>query len=457
MKNKIIYSLLLVCLALTACDKFEDRHADIYIPEVVPSNPVSDATPLHGNIKGTMLSGKTYTVDGDVIIQEGDTLLVESGVTVHMKNAAGFIVHGVFASIGTQEKPNYFTVDGVVKTDGFNPDPATDPAFKGLWRGIIGGVKCPLMVLKWTHVEFGGAAANTLFADQLGLTSGKNTYDAYFQNPNGSFIVEDSWFYGSVDDPIRVTGGKISILRNTFEKGGKTGGEAFSCKGGTVGDFAYNLIIGMATNGVKVSNSGGTNIQTKVNVYNNTILNCGWRRAQSGRGGSIDYEEGASGSYYNNLIVNCKYGPKVYNEPDLPNIFYGNNAFYGDDATVTNQFYPEGGLIMPKRTDLPNPSYMPLNYTAGASYNGSSVIGVNNPKFINGPVPLPQGATLTGVTSVANYNFGLLSSSPLINAGYTGFSPLAVVKIDPIYGASEITAPGKDIGAFQIDGSGNKH
>ena len=40
------------------------------------------------------------------------------------------------------------------------------------------------------------------------------------------------------------------------------------------------------------------------------------------------------------------------------------------------------------------------------------------------------------------------------------FIPLTApsgVPIDPIFGATEITKPGKDMGAYQLDGTGCKH
>ncbi|WP_457833137.1 hypothetical protein, partial [Staphylococcus aureus] len=74
-------------------------------------------------------------------------------------------------------------------------------------------------------------------------------YPLYYANPAGVFILEDSWIYGSVDARFRLTSGKINVMRNTFEKCGYTGGEAMNAKAGTIGNFAYNLCIGMATNG----------------------------------------------------------------------------------------------------------------------------------------------------------------------------------------------------------------
>ena len=54
---------------------------------------------------------------------------------------------------------------------------------------------------------------------------------------------------------------------------------------------------------------------SNVRMYNNTIVNSGYRRSAAVRGGSINFEEGAGGMAYNNLIVNCKFGLRVVNNP----------------------------------------------------------------------------------------------------------------------------------------------
>jgi hypothetical protein len=133
-------------------------------------------------------------------------------------------------------------------------------------------------------------------------------------------------------------------MRNTFEKCGYTGGEAMNSKAGTIGDFAYNLCIGMATNGPKVSNINVAvgKPSSNVRIYNNTMINCGYRRSAAGRGGSINFEEGAGGMAYNNLIVNCKFGLRVVNSPiaDTANLKYGYNFYYADSISVASQFIP---------------------------------------------------------------------------------------------------------------------
>ena len=81
----------------------------------------------------------------------------------------------------------------------------------------------------------------------------------------GTLIVEDSWFYGSKDDGIRPNNVYMSLMRNTFSKMGATGGEATNIKDGVIGDMAYNLTYGIATNGLKTSGSTGKSCM--VNIY----------------------------------------------------------------------------------------------------------------------------------------------------------------------------------------------
>jgi hypothetical protein len=343
-------------------------------------------------------------------------------------------------------------------------DPNKDSAYKGRWIGIMGGTTSPMVILKWTHVEFGGAGIPSTSGIKQIFAS---PYPIFFQNPAGIFVFEDSWLYGSVDDPFRILGGKIAIYRNTFEKCGYVGGEAMNAKAGTIGNFAYNLCIGMATNGPKLSNSGaavgvpGSNVR----MYNNTMVNCGYRRQAAGRGGSIDFEEGAAGMAYNNLIINCKFGLRVVQNPiaDTANLRYGYNWTYADSASVANNIYPSMAVSVcitrAVSTDIPLPSsFLPAGWNPGDTYTAAtSVLGKNDPQFISGPIPMPQGLNLRDVSTVGTYNFRLKTTSPCANKGYTDFAPRTDVPVDPIRGAAELTPPGRDMGAYQINGSGNQH
>ncbi|MBS1510830.1 MAG: hypothetical protein JST86_08325 [Bacteroidetes bacterium] len=468
-KNILLVSLVTIAAVFSACKKVKDNK-DLSKAVIPVATPISDAACLTGSIKGTMLAGKTYTVCGDIFVNDGDTLTIQEGVHLNFglnatTNApCGLGVKGSLFVLGTKDDPVWITYPGITKTDQLGADPNTDPALKGKWTGIIGAPSCKYMVIKWAHVEFGGA---TISAAMKTFTSGSSPYPLYFANPAGIFVLEDSWVYGSVDDPFRINGGKIEVMRNTFEKCGYTGGEAMNAKAGTIGDFAYNLCIGMATNGPKLSN---INVQpgypsSNVRMYNNTIINCGFRRAAAGRGGSINFEEGAGGMAYNNLIVNCKFGLRVVNSPiaDTANLRYGYNWYYADSIAVASQFIPSlsvsTAISQPQETDVPKPStYLPAGWKVGDVYTApQSLIGANNPQFINAPVPLPAGLKLADIAVVGSYNFALKPTSPCINAGYTGFTPRADVPQDVKLGATEITPPGKDIGCYQSNGRGNQH
>lgn len=452
---------------MVSCNKSEEA-VQVSAPLFKVGQAVSTKTPLSGSIKGTLLSDSTYKVGGDVFINENDTLVIQPGARIVFPGNAPycFVVKGSLLSLGTEAKPIYFTVPTAVRTDVYGADPTTDPAYKGLWGGIYGETTFKNIIIKWTHLDFGGGKLAT--SPVSFMANGATSYVLSVSNPSGVLVLEDSWLYGCIDDPFRPFGCKFNVMRNTFEKGGFTGGESMNIKSGNVGIFAYNLIVGSATNGPKASNNGGKNPQTEVQMYNNTIVCSGFRRSSAGRGGSTNFEEGSKGNYYNNLMVNCKFGPRVvgatanYNGnalvvADTANIKGGYNYSYVDSVKIANEIYPTGFAQKPNANDIPNPSsFLPTGYKPGQVYDGSAVVGKNNPLFVN--FPLPQTNKRMGdVSFVGSYNFRLQATSPAIGKGYTGFTPLNVVPVNANFGATVLTPPNKDIGAFPSDNTGNKH
>ncbi|PRY44255.1 hypothetical protein CLV58_103224 [Spirosoma oryzae] len=471
MKHLLCASLLAtaVLATLSGCNS-ADETVVVSQPLFKVGQAVSTKTPLSGPVKGTLQSDSTYRVGGDVYVNAGDTLVIQPGAKVYFPGGTGqvysFIVHGTLLSLGTQAKPVYFTVPTAVKTDTYGADPTADPAYKGLWGGIMGETDCKNIILKWTHIEFGGGKLGT--SPVTYLANGANSYPLTNANPDAIVVLEDSWVYGSVDDPVRAFGGRYNIMRNTFEKNGFTSGESMNIKSGSVGNFAYNLIVGSATNGPKASNNGGKNPQTSFLFYNNTMVACGYRRAAAGRGGSLNIEEGARGGFYNNLMVNCKYGPRVVGATanysgnalvvaDTANLRYSNNYSYVDSVAIANQIYPVGFATKPQTSDVPTPSsFLPTGYKPGQAYDGSAVVGKNNPMFVN--FPLPQTTRrLSDVSVVNTFNFRLQSASPALGKGTTSFSPASVVPVSANFGSTEITLPSTDMGAFPANGKGNQH
>jgi Fe-S cluster assembly iron-binding protein IscA len=469
---KIAACSLMFALVFVACKKNGTTVSDA---QIQIGQQVSNSAPLSGAIKGTMKTGLTYIISADVTINAGDTLLIQKGVTVQVKNSASIFVNGTLVSLGTKDAPITITDPSRKKTTG-SSTATSDSAYAGGWGGIYCGPTCPLLVLKWTHLDFPGAGLQNIpFA---GPSVG-DQYAVYFGNYNGKFIMEDSWIYGTPDDAIRYYGGNIFMVRNTLEKCGGTGGDGFNAKGGTQGIMAYNLIIGGATNGTKSANDGSTGRQCMIAMFNNTYVNDGFRNTGTfgARSGSIEVENNSRALAYNNLIVDCQFGVRIaggnnvtakvyladttgsHGGDFITKTAYGYNFYYIDNAAQAAQIVPtnvaQAVVTSPQSTDIPNMnSFLGSSYTFGKQYDGSSLVGKNNPMFVNYPLPNMNFQTQA---SVDGYDFHLQSSSPALGKGYTGFTVALNLPVDANFGATAAVTPGKDIGCYQADGSGNLH
>ena len=475
MKHLVIAGIgFVLALAFASCSK-SGGSTNVSKGQIQVGQPVSNNAPLSGSIKGTMKTGLTYIITGDVTINAGDTLLLQKGVTVQVKNGSNFFVNGTLVSLGTKDAPVVITDPSRVKVTGTSTA-STDSAYQGGWGGIWCSPTCPLLVLKWTHLDFAGAGLQT--TPFPGPSVG-DQYAVYYGNYSGVFVMEDSWIYGTPDDAIRYYGGNIMMVRNTLEKCGGTGGDGFNAKGGTQGVMAYNLIIGGATNGTKSANDGSTGRQCMIAMFNNTYVNDGYRNTGTfgARSGSIEVENHSRALAYNNLIVNCKFGvriaggntvtAKVYladttagqSSDFIPQTAYGYNFYYVDAVALANQIVPtnvaQAVVTHPQGTDIPNMAvFLGAAYTFGMQYDGSSLVGKNGPMFVNYPLPNLNYQTQC---SVDGYDFHLASGSPALGKGFQGFSINTNVPIDANFGATIAVQPGKDIGCYQADGTGNQH
>lgn len=383
--------------------------------------------------------------------------------------AAQIIVKGSFVSLGTKENPNWITGEAAYA----NPtayklttlqDPNTDPALKPdgkMWGGIQCDLTANLVNIKWTHLDFAGGTASSS-NPPLDYKSGYDLFVIKFTNANGFLILEDSWIYGSTTDALRANGGKIHIMRNTVEKLAYNDGDCFNVKNSTTGDMAYNVIAGTAKGGTKASNKGtyGT-VQTYINMYNNTYLTGGWRSVDPDRGANVNYEQGAKGNAYNNIMVNCKTGLRILENPaaDTANCHYGYNLSYGDTSLVVNSFYPPTHATHASDHDIPNPaSFYPgfPAYKLGQIYSAPQLVGQNNPNFKNYPLPVSGKVSLNNF--VGNYDLHLLAGSPAIGKGFTDFTPIdATAAVSNTYLKATVTKPNMDLGAYPTDGTGNQH
>jgi hypothetical protein len=484
MKKFKLALLSLSILAFAACKKKSSDNVIVAPPQIQVGKAISNSAPLTtGSYKGTMLANQTYTVNGDITVNAGDTLLIQKGVKILMAKGANFFVNGTLVSLGTSDAPNTITYPGPannprVKTTGTSTA-AADSAYAGGWGGIYCSNTCKLLVIKWTHLDFGGAALKAAPFPAPTLSKAGSQYIIFFENPNGKLILEDSWLYGSPDDATRFYGGAMNIMRNTLEKLGGVGGDGLNAKGSSYGNMAYNLIIGGATNGTKTASDNTTSTECQFTMYNNTYVNDGFRNTGTygARSGSIEVENASRALAYNNLIVDCNFGVRIAGGPGGAKVYladtlantsgyilktaYGYNFYYADNATIAGQFVPtsiaQPVVTHPQSTDIPNmAAFLGSSYTLGKIYDGSSLVGQNNPQFVNYPLPNMNFATQASVDS---YDFHLKSTSPAVGKGTkTAFNPITSgIPVDPNFGATEITAPGADMGCYQTNGTGNHH
>lgn len=401
MKVKHIYVLFaafLIASTVASCKKAEiTTFTAVKIPK---SNPISPGN-ISGFVKGTLLSGQTYNVTGDITVKKGDTLASQPGAIVVVNNNAQFNIQGVLQLLGSKDQPIFFN---------------SNTNKPGTW----GGFQCDTaqaVTIKWTHVD------NTGGPDASG--SARRTV---FVNKAIPVDIEDSWFTNGQDDLMGLFHASVTILRNTISSSGSTDGEGINLKAGVTGVVAYNVIFSQAGSGVKLeTNKNAPKPQTIVDVYNNTIVSVGWRRgsAEPGRGVSVGVN--AIGHIFNNIFVNDYHGLELFNDADLVNTTYGNNLFYATVDTYTDlvdptlkiniraNFYTPSGLGKPQLSDLI-----------------SKKTGDLDPLFVkfDGTVAAPNGFPNTN-------DFRLEPGSPAYGAGNVKYN--------------------QDLGAYTTDGKGNQH
>lgn len=417
-KITLLSLAFLIAFAFASCNKDDDDNG--------PGNGGNGpGEGLSGEIKGTLTKG-TYIVTGDLVVPAGEELRLEPGVILAFDGdglspdtSPEILLLGNLVAVGTPEDPIMFTV----VEERRNPSSSYD----GLWGGIQAMSSCEYLIMKHTIIEYSGGPARQSEA----YDAGDPRYTIHFANPEGVFVFKNSIMRNLADDGIRPQGGaQMAIINSIFYNIGETGGEGLNAKDGTVGVVAYNLYYSMATNGSKPAGAGDGVPQTNIDTYNNTFINGGFRRAQAGRGGSINYESGARGQVYNNLIVNCRFGIRLRGDrlPDVQNTPYDFTHYYAYDETDQENFWPTTDL-----DDDGNP----------ITVQKDGDIIQADPLFVNYDVNTDK---LTAIPDNA-WNFHLTDNSPGLNAGKTDFTP-AISTLSAGGVTINIPGPSAFIGAY---------
>jgi len=422
-KNHFLVIISGFMLALTACSSSNDLiDATANYPKV-PASFVKSKN-LSGTLKGTLKQDSTYYLTGNVAVAKGDTLAVEPGATIIAKGNYQFQVSGTLMSLGTEAKQVTFTSADASRF--------TDLAsYTGHWGGFVFDSTAVYVYVKYTHINFTGGPDSSGSPQASFDVEGSQTY-----NGGAYIVVEDSWFYGGVDDGIHLAGNiTASIKRNVLQRLGGPDGETMNIKKGVKGDIAYNYIWSAANNAIKLETGKVLVPQTNMNIFNNTIVDCGWRKVGEATN-AILIDKWTRANIYNNVIVGNHTGINITTAADTTNCHYGYNLIYAPADSLKNFIYPAGAFSKLRTTDITG-----------------STLALCNSVFTSWAQP----TTTLPDNTLADANVpSLKSGSPAIGKGITP-APFTyfITSIDGKKGTADVL--NKDMGAYPTDGSGNKH
>lgn len=352
----------------------------------------------------------TVILTDHFIVPEDKSLYIYEGARIVSSNAEvkpEIVVLGNMYVLGTEEKPVTFTVEASSQSDRFSRN----------WGGIICGYDCKEVVMLHAIVEYGGALTtenSASFQHQLFKTeTGEGVPAFHFCNPDGKFVIMNCTFRNNAEDQIYITGGRSIVANNRFICNGYDGGEAINYKSDCLADICYNLIYDANTNGFKLSNSGFTNLQSDLYVYNNTIVNSGWRRPGV-KGGSIWLEESVAVKLYNNLVYDCRWGLKSDTEEPYDAI----------NSDITPNYYfasTEAGVAQMQPDELEGILH-------GDNDINSTFAGDKDPLFANFTQQSDMDINCGGNNDQApasydeNWDFSLSAGSQALTGGKTDFN-----------------------------------
>ncbi len=424
-KRNFLFIFIGTMVALSSCKTTGDDLVDATAN--YPKTPASyvKSKNLTGALKGTLKQDSTYYLVGNVAVAKGDTLAVQPGATIIAKGNFQFQVSGTLLSLGTEAKPVTFTSADATRFT----DLAT---YTGHWGGFKFDSTAVYVFVKYTHINFTGGPDSEGGAQASFDVEGSQTY-----NGGAYIIVEDSWFYGGIDDGIHLNGNiTTSIKRNVIQRLGGPDGETMNIKAGVKGDIAYNYIWSAANNAIKLETSKTVKIpQTNMNIFNNTIVNGGFRKVGEATN-SILIDKWARANIYNNIMVGNHTGVNITTKADTLNCKYGNNLIYAPADSLKTFIYPTGAFSKVRTTDLTG-----------------STLALCNSVFSSWVVP----TTTLPDNTVEDANVpSLASGSPAIGKGLS-VAPFTyfITSADGKKGTADVL--NVDLGAYPKDNSGNKH
>ena len=405
--------MALLMLSVSSCKK--DPAVMTPTPKIVPFKGLSHN--LKGVIKGTMKTDTTYYLTDNVTINKGDTLTIQPGAVVKANGNFSFNVSGNFICNGTDAKPILLTTSFGSPVLGF-----------GYWGGIQADSNALNIQIKFTHINWTGGPAADLSTQAAVDVEGTQAHDY-----GAKIIIEDNWFFGSVDDGIHLAGQiHVSIKRNVLQHLGGPDGEAMNIKSGVAGDIAYNYIWASANSGIKLS-TGSSLPQVAMNIFNNTFINTGWRKVGEFTN-AILVDKNAVANIYNNILVGCRNGINVTSKADYANCKVGNNLVYAIDDSLKLNVFP--GKIIASATDITGAG---KTLCSSVFTKWDPTVDIADPIFSDINVP------------------SLSASSPAKGKGATTLTGSAKLSTYYVITGATNDVLNTDLGAYPSSGNGNKH
>lgn len=387
MKTTKLFLVLIACFSIFAgCNKEDDKP--------------KDQTISGGEVSGVWEKGSTITVNGHLIIPEGKSLTIEEGVTVLMNDTAigqEILVYGNLYCKGTASAPVKFTVPENLRRAG---------NFPRIWGGILCGPTSKELLIDHTQMEFTGYVTTeespSVKAGFFKAAAGEGLPAINFKNNiDGKVVIINSSFNNLGEDCMYLEGGKIIVAYNKIYTQGETGGDAINLKAGCIADIAFNLVYSPNTNALKLSNSGDRTPQCHAIGYNNTIVNCGWRRPTV-KGGGIWLEAGVHAELWNNMHVNCRFAVKNSSKSLADErSTYDYSYYYGYSQDCVDNF--QDGV---------------KDVVRGPHDVAGTLAGENDPIFEN----YPMNTDVNNSTFNSNWDFHLKPGSPALTGAYTNFT-----------------------------------
>lgn len=410
-------------LTLTACHKDEDKKQD---------RPEPPTVSVMNEVEGTWTAGSRIEVAGHISVPEGKSLTIEEGVQVIFDEKG----------VGSNHAPIEFTVKGnlYIKGTAANPVRLTvketlrtaDNIFQedALWGGIVAMESCGEMLIDHAIIEYtGGQVVEGSPAATNGIyTAGDDAYPQITTNNiNGRYVIRNSVIRNGWSDGIYLMGGSAIISGNIFAANGYDGAEAVNVKAGCTVDVSGNIMFSPNTNGLKLSSSGQSENrgQARIQAYNNTVINAGWRR-DGEKGGCVYVEKNALVNAVNNLFVNCKFRAMTpsYDNPDNPEGGYDNRS------VIDYNYYASGrqrsDIVFEEESGVAYAwqgyNYAHKNYSPDVDRH--SVIATEtdgkDPLFENFDI---NNVPLTRYVYDESWNFHLTAASPALTAEAHALNP----------------------------------